>query len=370
MGTGCRNEAGLADLTGRADGPPTDLPSGFLTTLDQWTVRIAEASASVGMPVELDGAAILSERARLSSLTRQGAVSCGGSCHLVRASDGWLAVSLSRDDDWELLPAWLGADPGAGSNEDWGVVHERCRDRSVDDLVTQGALLGLPIGALPPTAPTTPTAPWHPTPMAAASTAQSSDAIGPLRVVDLSSMWAGPLCGRILALAGAEVVKVESSQRPDGSRLAPGGFYEVLNGGKSSLSIDLDSAEGRVELAELLRSADVVIEASRPRALAQLGIDAAKIVSESPTVWVSITGHGRWGDDAHRVAFGDDAAVAGGLVAWDESGPMFVADAVADPLTGIVAAALVLEAVTEARSGILDVAMSGVASLFTGAQAT
>ena len=61
-----------------------------------------------------------------------------------------------------------------------------------------------------------------------------------------------------------------------------------------------------------------MIEASRPRALAQFGLDAVDIVTANggPQIWVSITGYGRNGEGANRVAFGDDAAVAGGLVTW------------------------------------------------------
>ena len=52
-------------------------------------------------------------------------------------------------------------------------------------------------------------------------------------------------------------------------------------------------------------------------------------------VWVSITGYGRDGPAAQRVAFGDDAAVAGGLIGGDRTDPVFCADAVADPLAGL-----------------------------------
>ena len=67
-----------------------------------------------------------------------------------------------------------------------------------------------------------------------------------------------------------------------------------------------------------------------------------------------------------RVAFGDDAAVAGGLVVWDESGPCFCADAVADPLTGLAAAVGVLDALKQRHSVLLDIAMARVAAGFAG----
>ena len=58
-------------------------------------------------------------------------------------------------------------------------------------------------------------------------------------------------------------------------------------------------------------------------------------------VWLRITGYGTEAGSAERVAFGDDAAVAGGLVGYDGAGPVFVGDAIADPLTGLEAAAAV-----------------------------
>jgi hypothetical protein len=66
------------------------------------------------------------------------------------------------------------------------------------------------------------------------------------------------------------------------------------------------------------------------------------------------------------VAFGDDAAVSGGLVAWDGGRPFFCADAVADPATGLVAAAACLDALASGGRWLLDVALAGVAAHLAG----
>ena len=128
-------------------------------------------------------------------------------------------------------------------------------------------------------------------------------------------------------------------------------FFDLLNAGKQSVVLDLRNNDGRTALRRLLLTADVVIESSRPRALEQLGVVADELMRDErgPDVWISITGHGRIGDAAQRVAFGDDAAVAGGLVVYDESGPCFSADAIADPLTGMVAAATAIELLQSGR---------------------
>ena len=133
-------------------------------------------------------------------------------------------------------------------------------------------------------------------------------------VVDLSSMWAGPLCARLLGLAGAQVIKVESADRPDGARAGDRRFFDWLHAGHRSVVVDFRSESGRAALAALLETADVVIEASRPRALAAFGLAPETTPHRDGQVWLSITGYGR--AEADRVAFGDDAAVAGGLVGW------------------------------------------------------
>ncbi len=188
-------------------------------------------------------------------------------------------------------------------------------------------------------------------------------------VVDLSSLWAGPLCGHMLEQVGARVIKVESVSRPDAARTGPPEFFDSLNCRKESLLLDFAVSADVELLRRLLTRADVVIEGSRPRALEQLGICAREVLGLGLSVWVSITGHGRDEAARDRVAFGDDAAVAGGLVVWDEHGPCFCADAVADPLTGMTAAVAALDALasTDHEQGVLvDVAMSAVAAGFAG----
>jgi crotonobetainyl-CoA:carnitine CoA-transferase CaiB-like acyl-CoA transferase len=202
---------------------------------------------------------------------------------------------------------------------------------------------------------------------AAGPTAPPPPTLAGVMVADLGSLWAGPLAGALLAAAGARVVKVESTGRPDGARGGPAAFFDLLNARKRSVALDLRTAAGTHLLGELLARADVVIEASRPRALAQLGIDAeALLTGARPRVWVSITGHGRAHPQRDWTAFGDDAAVAGGLVSWHDGRPCFCADAAADPASGLVAAAAALDALATGGRWLLDVAMAGVAAHLAG----
>jgi crotonobetainyl-CoA:carnitine CoA-transferase CaiB-like acyl-CoA transferase len=193
-------------------------------------------------------------------------------------------------------------------------------------------------------------------------------------VVDLSSMWAGPLCARLLGLAGADVIKVESAARPDGGRSGERRFFDWLHGGHRSVVLDFRAASGRRALGALIAAADVVIEASRPRALAQLGLAPEMIPHRDGQVWLSITGYGRDSAGAERVAFGDDAAVAGGLVGWTGGRwgvgePVFCADAIADPLTGLCGALAVARSVADGGGQLIDLAMRDVAAWFATAPA-
>ena len=176
----------------------------------------------------------------------------------------------------------------------------------------------------------------------------------PFTVIDLSSLWAGPLCGHLLTILGARVIKVESLHRPDGARHGPPEFYDLLHAGQESVALDFTSAAGRAALAGLVAVADVVIEGSRPRALRQLGIRAEEVVARgTDKCWISITAYGRTGPWANAPGFGDDAALAAGLIAFDPrtGTPAPCGDAIADPVTG-VNAALVALACPAGRRGV------------------
>ncbi|MEU1568185.1 CoA transferase, partial [Streptomyces mirabilis] len=174
---------------------------------------------------------------------------------------------------------------------------------------------------------------------------------------DFSALWAGPLCARLLGAAGARVVKVESTTRPDGARRGSPAFYRWLHDGHESLVLDFASGAP----AEVVAEADIVIEASRPRALRRLGIHAEEFLAARPgRVWLSITGYGR---DEDRIAFGDDAAVAGGLTGLDRAGdPVFLGDALADPVTGVFAAHAVARSLADGGGELLSLSLAACAA--------
>jgi hypothetical protein len=342
----------FAELTGRVDGPPLVAPD-----------AVVERMRSLGRSLDLDPRPLVAERATAAGGHRRGSINAGGEARLLEGSDGWLAVNLARPDDRDAVPAWL--ERAVDDGEVWPVVTREVRARATAPLVERATLLGLPVAAIGSVRPR------------AVDDALGGLPVGHVRwpshdrrgatpvVVDLSSLWAGPLCSRLLADRGARVIDVESVSRPDTGRFAIRAFGERLHAGKESVSIDLHEAADVARLAALIRSADVVIESTRPRGLAQHGIDARRFLVDQPgpRAWVSITGYGRADP---RVAFGDDAAAAGGLVAWDDDGPCFAYDAVADPLTGITAAAAVEAALARPGRWLIDVALASVAAFVAG----
>lgn len=343
--------SGAMAITGRADGPPVVTPAGLAGRARDLALAVAAATARIGARVELDGPALLGERAALAGMERQGSVSVGGAARFERAADGWVVLNLPRPDDVAALPALLEheVDPA-----DWPTVASLIESYPASHLVERGRLLGLAI-ARPDER--------QPAPMPARPLGRGSARTPGRRplVVDLTSLWAGPLAGSILADAGVRVVKVEGRGRPDGARFGPTPFFDLMNAGKETVGVDFADVADQRFLRRLVAAADLVIEASRPRAMDQVGIDPAEVAAESSTSWLSITGHGRV-EDPDRIGFGDDAAVAGGIWTGDDRGPLFVADAVADPLTGLAAAALAAELLAAERAAVGETPLSHVAS--------
>jgi hypothetical protein len=350
-------------LTGRPEGPPLGAPAALIDLVGQAAATLNSCPGGPGLP---DGLALLGERAALADLTRHGHVSCGGSTHLGPTRDGFVAVSLARPDDVAALPAWLDRElPG---DDPWAAVYDAAAARCCAELDERAALLGLPFAALGSVRPGDGAGFGLPLGAACLRQGTGSREIAQARVLDLSSLWAGPLCGQLLAAAGADVIKVESTARPDGARGGPAPFFDLLNGAKRSVVLDLAGSTGRRDLRRLIGAADVVIESARPRALAQMGIDADDEVARpgGPRVWASITSHGRRPGRAERVGFGDVAAAAGGLVVYDDGGPCFLADAVADPLAGLVSAAAVVRALAAGGHWLLDTALAPLAASVAG----
>ncbi|ORA19221.1 CaiB/BaiF CoA transferase family protein [Mycobacterium arosiense] len=149
-----------------------------------------------------------------------------------------------------------------------------------------------------------------------------------IRVLDMTTFWAGPCCTHSLALLGAEVIHVESARRPDGTRMIAGlpitedlwweksPIFEALNTNKKGLTLDLQSPRGRELLRELIATSDVLVENFTPRVLDQIGLDFATAQSVRPDiVMVRMPGFGLEGPWRDNPAFAYVIEAASG-VSW------------------------------------------------------
>jgi hypothetical protein len=176
-------ESGAMALTGPHDAAPVVAP-GRIASCARDALRAFSMLAAPATLRGLDGAALLGERAAILGLGRRGTISAGGSCRLLRARDGWIAVNLARADDYASVPAWLEIPSGA---DDWSAIAAAVAGRSAAPLVARARLLGLAAAASAP--PEASRVPWYRV-VAGGPRVQRAPAARPL-VLDLSALWAG-----------------------------------------------------------------------------------------------------------------------------------------------------------------------------------
>jgi crotonobetainyl-CoA:carnitine CoA-transferase CaiB-like acyl-CoA transferase len=208
-----------------------------------------------------------------------------------------------------------------------------------------------------------------------------TDRPGPLaglRVVDLSTVLAGPYCTMVLADLGADVVKVEPPEgdatrgwgppwvgdATAGTRTAA--YFLAVNRNKRSIRLDLRTEDGRAVLRRLLAGADVLVENFRPGGLDRLGFDDAALREiRSDLVHLAISGYGQSGPAASRPGYDFVIQAAGGLMSItgdadaDGGHPTKVGVAITDVVTGLFAAIGILAAVIERGGQRVDVSLLG-----------
>jgi crotonobetainyl-CoA:carnitine CoA-transferase CaiB-like acyl-CoA transferase len=200
-----------------------------------------------------------------------------------------------------------------------------------------------------------------------------------LRVIDCSTVLAGPYCTMLLGDLGADVIKVEppegdatrgwgppwvGSER-DGTRTAA--YYLAVNRNKRSIRVDLRHPDGAAILRDLLADADVLVENFRPGGLARLGFDDADLEALNPRlVHLAITGYGTSGPAADRPGYDFVIQATSGLMSItgapdaEGGGPTKVGVAITDVATGMLGAVSVLAALL-ARAGTAGGGASEVA---------
>jgi crotonobetainyl-CoA:carnitine CoA-transferase CaiB-like acyl-CoA transferase len=185
-----------------------------------------------------------------------------------------------------------------------------------------------------------------------------------LRVVDMTTFWAGPSCTHMLAMLGAEVIHVESTRRPDGTRLIAGipvsedqwweksPIFSGLNTNKKGLTLDLQSTAGRELLMRLIETSDVIVENFTPRVLDQLGLDYAAVQAVRPdAIMLRMPGFGLDGPWRDNPAFAYVIEAASGiswLTGYPDRNP-YEPYSVGDPNAGVHALNALLLALEHRR---------------------
>jgi crotonobetainyl-CoA:carnitine CoA-transferase CaiB-like acyl-CoA transferase len=332
------------------------------------------------------------------------------------ASDGYVGISMVTGQQWLDFAAMVDCQElteipdlrfqiGRWDYRDW--IRERIgpwmRERTVAEIVELGQLFRLPIAPLGngstipemdhlrergvyannPAGFRQPRAPWlmsaaAPAPIRRAPTVGEANSeslwqpresaepadntalpLAGVRIVDLTAFWAGPAATHSLAAFGADVIKMESIQRPDGIRYSGGmrtdvddwweygWVFHAMNTNKRSVTLDLESEDGIALFKRLVGQADAVIENFSPRVMDRFGLGADALLDVKPDlVVVRMPAFGLTGPWRDRVGFAPTMEQIAGL-AWVTGlpeGPPVPPRGACDPLAGAHAAFALLAA--------------------------
>ncbi|MBN3454172.1 CoA transferase [Mycobacterium sp. DSM 3803] len=185
-----------------------------------------------------------------------------------------------------------------------------------------------------------------------------------LRVLDMTTFWAGPSCTHALGMLGAEVIHLESTARPDGTRLIAGipasveqwwersPIFSALNTNKKGLTLDFQTEQGREVLRRLIATCDVVVENFTPRVIDQIGLDFETVRAlRDGIIMVRMPGFGLdgpWRDNPAFAYIIEDASGLSWLTGYPDRTP-YEPYSVGDPNAGVHALNAVLLAVEHHR---------------------
>ncbi|HEX2965813.1 MAG TPA: CoA transferase [Syntrophorhabdaceae bacterium] len=176
----------------------------------------------------------------------------------------------------------------------------------------------------------------------------SAPALSGLRVLDFTWLLAGPYCTRILADAGAEVIKIQSAKTAKGAETNNGGYFSTWNRNKRSITLDLSHPEARAIVLRLAAIGDVVIENFSPRVMSNWDLSYERFRQvKSDIVMASISAMGRTGPWKDYTGYGPTFHALSGLTALTCAGrqtPIGIGHAYADTVIGLYSAVAVMAA--------------------------
>ncbi|MFF7200993.1 CaiB/BaiF CoA transferase family protein [Streptomyces sp. NPDC008141] len=192
-----------------------------------------------------------------------------------------------------------------------------------------------------------------------------------LRVLDLATLFAGPLAATMLGDFGAEVIKVEHPTRPDPSRghgaarNGVGLWWKLLGRNKRTITLDLSTSGGRETLLRLAATADVIVENFRPGTLEKWQLGWEELSAVNPRlVLTRVTGFGQFGPYSHRPGFGTLAEAMSGFasITGEADGPptlppFGLADSIAALATSYAVMTALTARQTTGRGQVVDMAI-------------
>jgi crotonobetainyl-CoA:carnitine CoA-transferase CaiB-like acyl-CoA transferase len=230
--------------------------------------------------------------------------------------------------------------------------------------------------------------PWMPLHRAPAANPPGDRPLAGLRVLDFTAFWAGPFATAWLAAMGADVIKVEAVQRPDGIRFSAtvkpqddpawyeqSGLFLASNCNKRGITLDLGHADGLAIAKRLVETADVVTENFTPQVLEKFGLDWDTVHALNPKViMMRMPAFGLDGPWRSRGGFAQTMEQLTGM-AWVtgyEDGPPIIPGGPVDPLVGVhgaLAVVAALEARAQTGEGqLVEVPLVEVATAVTAEQ--
>jgi crotonobetainyl-CoA:carnitine CoA-transferase CaiB-like acyl-CoA transferase len=205
---------------------------------------------------------------------------------------------------------------------------------------------------------------WAPHPGPAGEPDRNRLPFSGLRVLDMTTFWAGPSCTHVLGMLGAEVIHLESTARPDGTRLIAGipaseelwwersPIFSALNTNKKSLTLDFQTDEGKDLLRRMIATCDVVVENFTPRVIDQIGLDFESVRRlRDGVIMLRMPGFGLdgpWRDNPAFAYIIEDASGLSWLTGYPDRTP-FEPYSVGDPNAGVHALNALLLALEHRR---------------------
>lgn len=203
----------------------------------------------------------------------------------------------------------------------------------------------------------------------APNTTMAEQALSGLRVIDMSTVLAGPNCARYLADFGADVIKVERPDVGDSLRNmgwrdpedGEGLWWRMVNRNKRNIALDLKSADDHALFLRLVDDADVLVENLRPGILERLGLGPDVLLARNPQLVITrVSGFGQTGPYANRPGFATIAEAMSGLASitgMPGGDPMLPPIALTDEVTGLVAAFATMVALWSEQGQVVDVSL-------------